>query len=71
MRAGQYGKEVPHWYSKYSWALAILEWGYTAIFIEMDMVFMADPLPHFKRDVYDLEGLSDWRVPEVPDPKVR
>lgn len=67
--AGQYGKEVPHWYSKYSWGLKLLEWGYTAVFVEMDMVFSSDPLPYFKKNLYDLEGLSDWRLAEVPDPK--
>ena len=68
--AGQYGKEVPHWYSKYSWALKFLEWGYTAVFVELDMVFLKDPLPFFNKEVYDFQGLSDWRVAEVPDPKV-
>ena len=68
--AGQYGKEVPHWYSKYSWALKFLEWGYTAVFVELDMVFLKDPLPFFNKEEYDFQGLSDWRVPEVPDAKV-
>ena len=35
------------------------------------MVFLSDPLSHFSRDIYDLEGLSDWRLAEIPDPKVQ
>ena len=68
--AGQYGKDVPHWYSKYSWALKLLEWGYTAVFVELDMVFLKDPLPFFNKELYDFQGLSDWRLPEIPDAKV-
>ena len=33
------------------------------------MYFFADPLPHYK-SFNDLEGLSDWRLAEVPGPKV-
>ena len=60
---------MPHWYAKYAWALRFIEWGYITAFIETDMYFFADPLPYYN-SFNDLEGLSDWRMAEVPGPKV-
>ena len=54
-------------FGKIWWALKFAELGYTSLYLDNDVVVLADPLAaQWTAAPYDVQGLSDFREAELP-----
>ncbi|KDD74555.1 hypothetical protein H632_c1229p0, partial [Helicosporidium sp. ATCC 50920] len=57
-----------YYHTKWWWGWAIANAGFRQVFMDSDAIPLKSPWTLFQPDKYDLQGLSDWRTAELPEP---